>query len=129
MGVAGSREGTGVCGRRTLTGDSGAMAGDSCGNPGASGIFNRASSAARDSVRVEAGGWGDKGVTGAAGNREGGGAKGTGSGSNEAGRGDCVWASCCGYTLHMAALKSSQVPGSGKASRVRAKVSHVGPSV
>ena len=94
-----------------------------------------ASSAVRESVRTGAcrasagaDSWGDGGVT-TAGSREGGGAKGTGSSGNEACRGDCVWALCCGYTSRMAALKSSQVLGSGKASRVRAKVSHVGPSV
>ena len=63
--------GVGVCGRRTWTGDSGAVAGDSCGKTGASGIFgrvdnSRASSVARGSVRAGAGGWGDKGVIGAA---------------------------------------------------------------
>ena len=84
-------------------------------------------SAARDSEGAGIGGWGDEGEMGAAGDRGGRGAE--GNGGNEACRGDCVWASCCGYTSRMAALKSSQVPGSGKASRVRAKVSHVGPSV
>ena len=89
-----------MCGMRTWTGDSGAMAGDSCGNPSASGIFDRsgdsrASSAARDSVRAGAGGWGDEGKMGAAGSR--GGRRAEGNGGNEADREGVVWAtSCCG---------------------------------
>ena len=63
--------GAGVCGRRTWMGNSGAVAGDSCGKTGASGIFNRvddsrASSMVRDSVRAGAGGWGNKGIMGTA---------------------------------------------------------------
>ena len=133
-GIKGERgAGAGVRGGQTWMGDGGEAAGNCCGRTGTSGTFDGADdrtwSAAWASITVGAGNWGDKGVMGAAGGREGGGAKGTGSGGNEACRGDCVWTSCCGYTSRMVALKLSQVPGSGKASRVRVKVSHIGPSV
>ena len=124
--------GAGMAGR--MSGDTGAKVDDGCGMAGASGSTggtedSRGWRAAGVSITVGAGNCGDKGVTGVAGSRGGSGAEGTGSGGNEAGRGDCVWASCCGYTSRMADWKPSQVLGSGRASRVRVKVSHIRPAV
>ena len=100
-------------------------------------VGGRTSIAARASVKVGRAGavagadsWGNKGEMGTADSMEGSGAKGMGNGGNKAARGACAWASlCCGYTLHMAALNSSQVFGSGKESRIVDHISHVGPSV
>ena len=111
----------------TGAGDSGAVAGDNCGKTGASVTFegaddSRALSAARDSVRAGAGGWGDKGIMGAA--SEGNEAVGTEGDGSDAGRDACTWAcSYCGYKSLIAALNASQVFGSSNSSRVAAKVS------
>ena len=92
----GDREAAAMASRKQALG-----AGDS-GRVGIAGVIGTAgergtSSAARDSVKVSAGRWGDKGETGAAVGREGGRAKGTGSGGNEAAKGtDLLATSCCG---------------------------------
>jgi hypothetical protein len=90
---AGDREAAAMASRKQASG-----AGDS-GRVGIAGVIGTAgergtSSAARDSVRVSAGHWGDEGETGAAVGREGGRA---GSGGNEAAKGtDLLATSCCG---------------------------------
>ena len=122
-----------MCSRRSWTGNSGAVAGHSCGKPSASGIFDRvgdsrASSAARDSVTAGAGGCSDEGVA-TAGGREGNEAAGMGSGNGTAS--DAVmWVSLrSGYTSCMAVLKSCQSLGSSIVSRVMDQVSHEASSV